>query len=431
MSKARPDPSTDAPSTPRARAMRTAACHHLDRIGVFRPDIDKPLGRPARPSPAIAMPSIRVKGSPSISIRSAKVPLSPSSALQTMYFWSPGASATVFHLMPVGKPAPPRPAQARRRSPRPRSASGVIASARRRPDKPAMRLVIVQRQRVDHAHPGKGQPGLPLHPGQLLGQPQRLGMRAQDRSNSPGTSASVIGPKPMRPASRLHLDQRLQPDHPARAVAHHRHVTARAARPRPAPPRPPHRPQAPRAAASRGTKIFMPPPRRSAPRPAPRPRGPPAAHRPSPPARRRRGPGRTPAPASPRHPRVVSCQSIPSARLGMVRHAVRAHRLAGLGPAQLQHMPPGGRLAEIVVEADNPMHLGPGQVQRRWRSAAAPSRGTWPKAACTACRIGSSGPSMPSMRAQDLADPRRDLACGIGHAWLTSGWLHTMCAPQR
>ena len=44
-------------------------------------------------------------------MRSAKVPLSPSSALQTMYFCGARARlpATVFHLMPVGKPAPPRP----------------------------------------------------------------------------------------------------------------------------------------------------------------------------------------------------------------------------------------------------------------------------------------------------------------------------------
>jgi hypothetical protein len=50
-----------------------------------------------------------MKGSPSITIRSAKVPESPSSALQHTYFWSALASCTVFHLMPVGKPAPPRP----------------------------------------------------------------------------------------------------------------------------------------------------------------------------------------------------------------------------------------------------------------------------------------------------------------------------------
>ena len=44
-----------------------------------------------------------------MSMRSEKVPESPSSALQTMYFCAPGAPSTVFHLMPAGNAAPPRP----------------------------------------------------------------------------------------------------------------------------------------------------------------------------------------------------------------------------------------------------------------------------------------------------------------------------------
>ena len=35
--------------------------------------------------------------------------LSPSSALHAMYFWSASAPSTVRHLIPAGKPAPPRP----------------------------------------------------------------------------------------------------------------------------------------------------------------------------------------------------------------------------------------------------------------------------------------------------------------------------------
>ena len=42
-------------------------------------------------------------------MRSENVPESPSSALQMMYFCSEGVLSTVFHLIPVGKAAPPRP----------------------------------------------------------------------------------------------------------------------------------------------------------------------------------------------------------------------------------------------------------------------------------------------------------------------------------
>ena len=41
--------------------------------------------------------------------RSLKVPGSPSSALQITYLTSLWAVAAKFHLVPVGKPAPPRP----------------------------------------------------------------------------------------------------------------------------------------------------------------------------------------------------------------------------------------------------------------------------------------------------------------------------------
>ena len=70
-----------------------------------------------------------------MSIRSAKVPLSPSSALQHTNFSSPGAPSTVFHLMPAGKPAPPRP-----RSPdsvtSATTSAGVSSRALRSPRRP-------------------------------------------------------------------------------------------------------------------------------------------------------------------------------------------------------------------------------------------------------------------------------------------------------
>ncbi len=81
------------------------------------------------------MPSTSVNGSPSTIIRSANVPESPSSKLQATNFRSDAVSRTVFHLMPAGKPAPPRP-----RSPESvtswTTASGESDSALRSPAHP-------------------------------------------------------------------------------------------------------------------------------------------------------------------------------------------------------------------------------------------------------------------------------------------------------
>src|ERR1700744_6526895 len=106
----------------------------------------------------MVMPSITRNGSPSMIIRSANVPLSPSSALQTMYLRLALASATVFHLMPVGKPAPPRP-----RRPE------AVSSARISGDVSAIARSVedycahggykgLERARVDHAAAREGQP---------------------------------------------------------------------------------------------------------------------------------------------------------------------------------------------------------------------------------------------------------------------------------
>ena len=104
-------------------------------------------------------------------MRSAKVPESPSSALQTTYFWSAAVCIAVRSLIPQGKPAPPRPR-------RPDSIDLIddLRAAHRRGAPQtfvsAMRDVIVQRDRIDHAHAREGQSLLILEIGNLLGEPQ-------------------------------------------------------------------------------------------------------------------------------------------------------------------------------------------------------------------------------------------------------------------
>jgi len=61
---------------------------------------------------------------PSRMLRSMNAPGSPSSALTITYFCSPGAFLARSHLMPVGKPAPPRPL-------RPDALSSSMTSRRR------------------------------------------------------------------------------------------------------------------------------------------------------------------------------------------------------------------------------------------------------------------------------------------------------------
>ena len=57
----------------------------------------------------MVMPSMTRSGYSLRMSRSLKVPGSPSSALHMMYLGSRFSAAAKFHLMPVGKPAPPRP----------------------------------------------------------------------------------------------------------------------------------------------------------------------------------------------------------------------------------------------------------------------------------------------------------------------------------
>ena len=163
-----------------------------DGMRIFRADINITLVARRRQGAAMAMPSISMNGSPSSSMRSAKVPLSPSSALQTTYLRSAGASPTVLHLMPVGKPAPPRP-----RRPEvltcSRSPPAPSKAPRSSPGRPPCARVILERQRIDHAAAGKGQPLLAHHPHDVadMADAQRM---------APPTRTPAQTARPRRPA---------------------------------------------------------------------------------------------------------------------------------------------------------------------------------------------------------------------------------------
>ena len=184
---------------------------------------------------AIAMPSMSRNGSPSISIRSAKVPLSPSSALQTTYFWSAGAPATVRHLIPSGSRR--RRARAGRTRAPPRSSPPDRAEGRgASPAEPAIAPVVVKRKRVDDAAAGEEEPRCCLaRYGMSSTRPSAFGGPPPARNPASNSGAASSGAK--RPVAepacrRLDLDQRLQPEKAARARSHDAIGRDRAAGPR-------------------------------------------------------------------------------------------------------------------------------------------------------------------------------------------------------
>ena len=190
------------------------------------------------------MPSISRNGSPSMSMRSAKVPLSPSSALQTMYFCSAGASSTVLHLMPVGKPGTAASAQPglcyHLDDPGRRERQGTLQAFAS-----AVSAVGVERQRIDDAATGEGEAGLAREPADPVDRPEILGCACR-RGVAPRSSPSLtrranVGgldrPEAVAHAADLHLDQRLQPHHAARAGAHDLHRLAGRRAPWRTPPR--------------------------------------------------------------------------------------------------------------------------------------------------------------------------------------------------
>ena len=168
----------------------------------------------------------------------------------------PGAFSTVFHLMPVGKPAPPRPR-------RPESFDGIHDGlrfqARRDPQaaEPALRGVVVQRQRIDDPAPGEGQALLALRTSRAL-------PRGRARACAPGFEKSCVEearhigrrhrPVAVAHAVDLDLDQRLQPARAARAGADEFEWNIADRRPRPSTALATRSAPTERAAASLGTK---------------------------------------------------------------------------------------------------------------------------------------------------------------------------------
>ena len=92
-----------------SRAIAMRASNGGDGVGIFRADVDVALGRADRET-GDGHALDQANGSPSISMRSAiGAGIALIGVADDVFRRRAAASATVFHLMPVGKPAPPRP----------------------------------------------------------------------------------------------------------------------------------------------------------------------------------------------------------------------------------------------------------------------------------------------------------------------------------
>ena len=133
-----------------------------------------------------------------------------------MYFCAPCVSRTVSHLMPVGKPAPPRP-----RSPETFTASTIFAGLERKSRLQtlvaAMRQVVGERQRIDDAAAREGQARLALQERNLFGRPERQRVCAAVEKACGEQARHIARPRPAR-RRRARWASRLPPSAPARTV---------------------------------------------------------------------------------------------------------------------------------------------------------------------------------------------------------------------
>ena len=126
-------------------------------------------------------------------------------------------SRTVCHLMPVGKPAPPRPR-------RPESVTVVTISCGRHLERPAQpqkataRLVVRDRERVVHPDSRECETRLTSQLRDLLGPPeqQRVGRTVEharlEQLNDACGRHRAVGDAPF---GRADLDQRFEPEQPS------------------------------------------------------------------------------------------------------------------------------------------------------------------------------------------------------------------------